>query len=316
MKTAVIIPAHNRRATTVACVAALVADGVPAWADIVVMDDGSMDDTATAVASVLSTAVIIRGPGDWWWTGAIAKGMEWGLARDTDMFVWLNDDTRPEPGALRRLCAASASHRAITGGVCLIPGTNEVVYGGHRRRGFGFELLPYRPGAIEPCDALSGNLVCVPREVVARIGLPDARKLPHALADLDYTMRAREQSVPVILIHDAVARAVPNAWENYASWLCSDVTVAAIWRGLWDRRSYGYLPAQWTFFTRHWGWAGARHVAWLLIKRVPLTLLHLTTTLAWRQRRWGGRSEAWQEEQRLRRAVAAGAGNSRDRAEG
>jgi hypothetical protein len=309
MKAAVIIPVHNRREVTLACLRRLIDDGVPAWAKVIVVDDGSTDGTSAAVARLLPGATILQGTGDWWWTGAIARGMEAAIAAGCGQLVWLNDDTLPAPGTLSRLCAVSAERRAIAGGSCLVPGTTEVVYGGHLRRGFGFAMLPFKPGAIESCDALSGNLVCVPGEVVDRIGLPDALRLPHAMADLDYTLRARRAGVSVLVVHDAVAQAVPNAWDNYASWLCSDVPVTAIWRGLWNKGSYSYLPAQWTFFTRHWGWRGSCHVAWLVAKRLPITLLRCTTTLAWRQRRWGGRSRAWQEEQRLRDALAAGAGD-------
>ena len=47
--TAVIIPVHNRRETTLACLRRLTADGVPAWSRIVVVDDGSTDGTGEAV---------------------------------------------------------------------------------------------------------------------------------------------------------------------------------------------------------------------------------------------------------------------------
>jgi glycosyltransferase involved in cell wall biosynthesis len=305
MKASIIIPAHNRRQVTVECIRALIAERVPTWAEIIVVDDGSSDGTSEAVAKELPAATVIRGTGDWWWTGAIARGMESALARGGDVVVWLNDDTRPHPGSLSLLCAEATKRQAIVGGDCLVPGTTEVANGGNTRRGFGFDLVPRTPQVIDTCDALSGNMVCVPRTVVERIGFPDAHHLPHAFADLDYTLRARQRGVDVLVVHDATASAVPNAWDNYASWLCSDVSLSTVWRGIWTKRSYAYLPAQWVFFTRHWGSRGAIHVLWLLAKRIPITALRCVTTLAWRQRMWGGRSRAWQEEKRLRAAMSS-----------
>jgi hypothetical protein len=132
-----------------------------------------------------------------------------------------------------------------------------------------------------------------------------ARRLPHALADLDYTLHARSRGIPILLAHDALAEASPNTWENHASWLCSELPISEIWRSLWRKRSYAHLPSQWRFFVRHHGWRGAVHVSWLVLKRVPITLLRCTTTLAWRRKRWGHRSRAWQEECRLRGALAS-----------
>lgn len=303
-RAAIIIPVHNRREITLRCLDALMGDGIPAWADIYVVDDGSTDGTAAAVAARLPSAIIVRGNGDWWWGGAIVAGMKAAWPHGTQLFIWLNDDCRPAPGALARLCAAATEHRAIAGGICLLPGSKEAVYGGLERRGFGFVLRPWRPGVVEPCEALCGNLVCVPRFAVERLGFPDAKHFPHAHADLDFTLRAHRSGIPVEVVHDAFAHAAPNAWENHASWLCSDIPVSAIWRSLWDKRSYGYLPSQWTLYVRHWGWRGGVHVTWLLAKRVPVTLLCLVLPLDLRRRFWGRRSKAWQEEQRLRGAIA------------
>ncbi|MBI4621985.1 MAG: glycosyltransferase family 2 protein [Verrucomicrobia bacterium] len=301
----IIIPAHNRRATTLACLRRLARDGTFGWAHVIVVDDASTDGTAAAIAADFPQVELLSGTGELWWTGAISLGMAVALRHGPKYLYWLNDDCAPAPQALRRLCEVAAERGAMTGGTCVLPGSDVVVYGGLRRRGFAFDLLPLRPGVIEPCDALSGNLVCLPAALAQEIGLPDARRLPHAIGDLDYAMRAAAAGWPVLVVHDAVAEAIPNTWDNHASWLLSDIPVADIWRNAWRKRSYGYFPTQWFFFTRHWGWRGAVQAIWLLAKRGPIMCVRLIVPQTWLRRTFGHRSQAWKEEQRLRAALAS-----------
>lgn len=302
---AIIIPVRNRRAVTLACLRRLADDGVFNWATILVVDDGSTDGTTSAVQAEFPEAQVLRGDGNLWWTGAIALGMSTALAEGAEFIFWLNDDCAPAPGALRRLREIAAKRHALAGGVCLLPGGTTVVYGGLRRRGFAFDLASLRPGAIEPCDALSGNMVCMPATLARHIALPDARRMPHAIGDVDYALRAGLAGWPVLVVHDATAEATPNAWDNHASWLLGDIPIADIWLNAWRKRSYGYFPAQWFFFTRHWGMRGAVHALWLLLKRLPIMLVRLMVPRSWLRRLWSHRSAAWQEEQRLRASLAS-----------
>lgn len=299
----VIVPVHNRRDITLDCLHRLARDGVFDWAHVIVVDDGSIDGTRKAVHAAFPQVKIIEGDGDLWWTGAMVMGMQAALDRGAEYLLWLNDDCAPAEGALRLLRCVAQDRRAMVGGTCLLPGSEQVIYGGLRRRGFGFDLVPYRPGATEACDAVSGNLVCMPAALVRDIGMPDAARLPHAIGDIDFGLRAGRAGWPVLVAHDATARAVPNVWQNHASWLLSDISVRDIWRSAWSKRSYGHFPTLWFFFSRHWGWRGSLYALWLLAKRVPVSLLRLTVPQALLRRIWGNRSVAWQDEQRVRAAL-------------
>lgn len=299
---AIIIPVHNRRAITLECLRRLAAEEVYEWSRVIVVDDGSTDGTAAAVREAHPAVEILAGDGNLWWTGAMVRGMEAAIGHGARFILWLNDDCAPRHGSLRRLHDMARERGAMVGGTCVMSGTDVVVYGGLRRRGFGFDLAPYHPGQVEPCDALSGNLVCFPVELVHDIGLPDARRLPHAIGDLDYGLRANAAGWPVLVAHDAVAEAAPNTWENHTSWMLGDIPVWNIWRSAWSKRSYGYFPTQWHFFTRHWGWRGSVHALWLLLKRVPIMAIRIIVPRRWLHRLWSTRSAVWQEEQRLRAA--------------
>lgn len=299
-----VIPVHNRRETTLGCLRQLQRDGVLKWSEVYVVDDGSTDGTRAAVAAEFPAVHVLSGDGHLWWTGATERGMRAAFAAGAQLICWLNDDTRARPGACARLCATAAATGAIVTGQCFVPPDGPLVYGGLRRARVSLHLVAVSGETLWPVDAACGNFVCFPRAVVDRIGWPDGRRLPHAFGDSDYTLRAHLAGLSVMVDPLAVADARPNALGNYASWLLSDITVAAIWRQLADRRSYAYAPAHARFLARHFGMQGALYWTWTVLKRIPITLLRLLVPQSWLRRIWGRRSAAWQDEQRVLAALA------------
>lgn len=298
------LAAHNRREITLGCLRSLRADGVMTWADIYLVDDGSTDGTSAAIRREFPEVKLLSGDGTLFWTGATERAMRTAYADGAECCVWLNDDTRPLPGACARLVATMRATGAIVTGQCFIPPDGPVVYGGLRQQGFRMALVTASGDQPIAVDATSGNFVAIPRSVMEQIGFPDGHGLPHAFGDIDYALRARTAGIARWVEPRATAHARPNALGNYASWLLSDIRIGDIWRPLFDKRSYAYGPAHARFLTRHFGGRGAIEWVWTVLKRGPVTLLRLTTTTAWRRRRWGARSYAWQEEQRVRAALA------------
>jgi GT2 family glycosyltransferase len=294
----IVIPVHNRRAITLRCLRALAAEGVLAWATPIVVDDGSSDGTGEAVRAEFPAAIVLRGEGDLWWTGGIVAGMREAVARDAEFVFWLNDDTTPAPGALALLLDETQTGGGIAGGTGYLPGETAPAYGGYRR-GFWKLREGLQPGeATLPCDALNGNMVCLPRAVIERIGFPDAAGLPHGYGDFDYTLRASAAGIPVRLVGRARGAAHANLTSNYRSWLLSDVPLGEIWRGLGRRGAFIYQPAMQRFYWRHWGVRGAVYCAWILLKLAAITAIRPLVPRAWLVRLRGARSKAWQHEQR------------------
>ena len=295
-----VIPVHNRRTITLACLDHLRCDGVLSWADIIVVDDGSSDGTSAAVRADFPAVRLLTGDGNLWWTGATARGMQAAFAAGAEAIFWLNDDCMPHPGACIHLLNTMRATGAAVSGVCLLPPDGPVVYGGLRRAGIGLALLTaYPDSAPTACDAACGNFVCLPRALVAAVGWPDARGLPHAHGDTDYLLRASARGFRVLVDPRARAWARPNAWHNYASWMYGDLSIADMWRGLGQKRSYAYFPAQTRFLTRHFGWRGLLYSGWTVLKRLIVTGIRLVVPRERRRAWWGERSAAWREERRL-----------------
>lgn len=296
----IVIPAHNRRETTLRCLQRLQEGGDLDRLRVIVVDDGSTDGTAAAVRARFSTVTLLTGDGNLWWTGAITRGMRHAVELGAEHVLWLNDDTLPEPGALSFLLEESRRSDSITGGVCFLPGESTPAYGGVRKTWWDLKRLGNPGAATVACDALHGNLVCVPATTIRTIGLPDAENLPHAGGDFDYTLRARRAGIPVLLVGGARAHGQANVSLNYRSWLLSDVPVLEWWRQLGRRGSHLNLRAQWRFHRRHWGTVGALHVIALLARLATVTAIRLVIPLPVLRKLWGKKSSAWQHEQRHR----------------
>ena len=296
----IVIPAHNRLATTLACLHRLRMQGVFAWAAPIVVDDGSTDGTGDAIRLEFPDIEVLRGNGKLFWTGATELGMRRAVEHGAEFIFWLNDDCEPQPGALAELLAVARARGAVTGGVCVLPRSGQPVYGGFKKGRRELEFISAAPGEVTACDALNGNLVCVPRAVVDAIGFPDGRGLPHASGDTDYTLRATERGQTVLLVGAARAQATPHNRLGYASWLLSGMGVRNVWATLFNPRAYGYLPADLRFRSRHWGFGGLVCALWLVAKRVPVSVAILIVPLATRRRWWGRRSAAWRYEEMIR----------------
>jgi GT2 family glycosyltransferase len=247
----ILIPVHNRRATTIDALRRLARDGTMTWATVLIIDDGSTDGTADAVRSEFPAVHLLTGNGQWWWCGAIRRGMEWALAHGARRIFWLNDDCAVPGGGLAKL----RDEVEQTGGVGWIearsPGGWK--YGAYRKTWRGLRACTDGERATGRIDTFGGNCVCFPREWIERIGLPDDGLFPHGIGDLDYGLRLKKTGAPLRpLAGMEAANADPSA-ASAESWAASDRSMRAIWRDFSSPRSFLYFPAWRAFARRHWG---------------------------------------------------------------
>jgi GT2 family glycosyltransferase len=248
---AILVPAHNRRDLTLACLRALAAEGVLAWAAVVVIDDGSTDGTAEALESEFPVVYIIRGDGNWWWGGAIRRGMEWALSRGAARIFWLNDDCRPPLGGLRELRDFVAREDAVAWIEARTP--RGWSYGAHRRSVWCVRRCRAEEERAGVIDTFSGNCVALPRGWIERAGLPDDAAFPHGLADLDYGLRLKRAGAPLRPFPGIVAASDEPGSAATERWLTSSRSMRAIWRDFSSPKSFLYFPAWRRFALRHWG---------------------------------------------------------------
>lgn len=191
-----------------------------------------------------------------WWTGAIVLGIERARARGDEAVLFFNQDVTCAPGYFERLLAAATENPgALVGSAILYAREPSRVWSAGfavEWWGRGIRVLCHGarvealPREAFPVGGLFGMGTYVPCAVFDRIGLPDAARFPMAWGDLDFSLRAKEAGIPVLvepsarLLHevgdtDARVAGAPT-WKTYAGWMRdakSNLSLSAhaeIWR--------------------------------------------------------------------------------------
>ena len=271
-----------------------------AWAQVIVVNDGSTDGTGDTVRERFPAVRVLAGDGNLWWGGAIRLGMDAACHEGADCLLWLNDDCLPDPGTLRTL----ADHAARTGGMAtgwaVTPSGGR--YGAFRKtwRGLSPVEIP-APGGVAACDAAAGNCVAISRAVVEAIGPPDAGRLPHALLDVDYTLTATRRGFRLDLLGSAVCRNDDNVQPAASSWLLSEESPMLQWKlFLKPHSTYGYR-ASFRLHRKHWGVWGLWLHARGYVKLAVICALRAVVPLRWLRTLYAARSSAWRRQQFYRR---------------
>ncbi|MDP1789720.1 MAG: glycosyltransferase family 2 protein [Methylibium sp.] len=209
LRVCVLMTCFNRRDSTLACLQAIEAStGLGhVQLSVVLVDDDSTDGTAFAVRQAHPWVTVIESEGGLYWCRGMHRAFAHALQFEYDHYVWLNDDTFPQPDALARLLACT--HDLTQGrplpvvavGSVVHPITRQLTYGGERRvsRLRPLSLRRVRPlDHLQPVDTMNGNLVLVNALAAARVGNLDPA-FEHAMGDIDYGLRARDAGVGVWL---------------------------------------------------------------------------------------------------------------------
>jgi 4,4'-diaponeurosporenoate glycosyltransferase len=241
-----IVPARDEEDRLPALLAALAADSSQAGArELIVVDDGSRDDTAAVAGR--AGAIVARTEPPPGWTGkswACRHGASQAMG---EVLVFLDADTTPAPGFVARLAAAAAA----TGGMVSVQPTHRV------------ERIDERASAVASLVALMagtghgrcghwwrrpvgfGPAVAVPRQIYRDTGGHDLVRADVA-EDVALAQAMAAQDVPVTAFADAGegaieyrmypegGRALVEGWtKNLAAGASKIAPVRALAVGVW-----------------------------------------------------------------------------------
>ena len=256
MRIAAILACHNRKILTLASLKALYEQALDADASIkaYLLDDGSTDGTAEAVHAAFPQTVILRGDGSYFWNEGMRTAFGAAMDAGADFYLWLNDDTRLYPNALRTLLSthdqltAGGKKDALVVGSVQDPESGNLTYGGMVRTGrwhpFHFELLT--PGdTAKQCDVMHGNCVLIPDSAARKIGNMDAG-YSHAIGDIDYSLKASQNGIPVWIAPGFVGSCSTNPIKG--SWLDTTLPLKQRWKQMSGPK--GLPPSDWMLFAK------------------------------------------------------------------
>ncbi|MBW4580199.1 MAG: glycosyltransferase family 2 protein [Tildeniella nuda ZEHNDER 1965/U140] len=277
----ILIPVHDRKAITLACLEQLDQQENLQRYRVVVIDDGSTDGTAEAIQRLYPTVFLLQGDGNLWWTGAIKKGMEYAYEQGADFFIWLNDDTLPSSGCIPAIvneCVQSSNK--IVAAQCYASSNFEMpTYGGQKKRFLSVELFHTPRNQAIACDCMSGNLVCLPRSIVDKIGYPPSDRLPHCLADIVYTWEAKKAGYELKVLGNATATCAFNPLEE--GWASSAISMEKRWRLITSPKSNLYPSAYWNYCKSFYGSLAFIPFIQVYFRLVLFTIARWVLPLSW-----------------------------------
>jgi N-acetylglucosaminyl-diphospho-decaprenol L-rhamnosyltransferase len=212
----VVIVNYNGGAMLIECVLSALEEGVPA-AQVVVVDNGSRDDSIPALAKNATGVQVIRNPCNAGFAKAVNQGIELASA---EFVLLLNNDARLDPGALEAFAGGfdRLPNLAIAGGQLhypdgrlqsafaplpslaqeILPPTLLKWISPHR---FRRKTLGEDPLAVE---SVFGACLCVRRSVLPRLGLLDEDFFFY-FEELDWCRRARQMGAEIYYLPKARA---------------------------------------------------------------------------------------------------------------
>lgn len=172
----IVIPVWNRADLTRRCLAALARTVDPAETEVIVVDNGSTDDTPAVLAAAPLPVRVLRNASNLGFARASNQGAR---AARSELLVFLNNDTEAEPGWLDALREAAADPTVgAVGARLLYPGTRRIQHAGLALTPDGVPDHLWRhapeddPRVLAPrdVDMVTGACLAIRRELFFALG--------------------------------------------------------------------------------------------------------------------------------------------------
>ena len=165
---------------------------------LILIDDGSSDDTIPTILKKIKNTTIIRGDGNLWWAGAIQLGINWlniNIKNKEEIILITNDDITFDKDYLK-----NATNR-------MNEVKNSVLVTGYKNvnkvdpffcfdNSTGRFINKCEPGYVRNCFAM--NSVFLKFNYLETIGNFYPKLLPHYLADIEFSYRAIKRGYTII----------------------------------------------------------------------------------------------------------------------
>lgn len=257
-KVFVVVPVHNRKATTRGCLECLRRQTC-AVVKTIVVDDGSTDGTRKMLEQEFPEVVRLEGDGNLWWTGATNLGCQYALDQEADLIVTLNNDVVIKEDYIQKFVEAHQLHpKALIGSLNLTQeNPSRLLYAGiishnpwtakYVKRGRLYQIYTDEFSGLLPTYSLPGRGVLIPRAVFDKIGLFDEKHLRHYAADYDFSLRAAEAGFELLVNMDNPVFS-PYEPDRAGGKKQSAVSFA---KSFFSFRSSNYLPVSLRYNFRH-----------------------------------------------------------------
>ena len=250
MKVLSIFTCFNRKEKTQKCIETIT-DGNPECEfTFVVADDGSTDGTHEMLQNLQTRfdIHIVRGTGDWFYSGGMHAGMEYALQRlshNYDYMLMMNDDVEFFQNSIQRLISQSIyqNNAVVVGAMCddcgiLSYGAIKYISGYKYR---GIDISEWETEA----DTFNANCVLIPYTAFEKSGAMDSF-FRHSLGDFDYGLSLKKAGYKIFQSKEFSGNCNNNDSKN--TW--TDTSLGIIERIRKKESEKGAPTKQWFYFLR------------------------------------------------------------------
>jgi len=246
----IIIPIFNRFSFTEKCINSL-ATQTSTNCKILIIDDGSTDNSSALLASRFKQLIIKRFKGNLYWAESTNQGVYYALSNGADYILTLNNDTIPTDTFVVDLLNETINHPdALFGAHAIDIKTKKSVYIGERinwltakyQRCMDFISLD-SPNRLVPVTHLPGRGLLIPAKVFHTIGFFDSIHFPQSGADDDFTFRAARAGFDIFCNLDAKLYIYPE--ESGDAWFRRNKSLKNYYNHLFHLKGGGNLKRFW-----------------------------------------------------------------------
>jgi GT2 family glycosyltransferase len=211
-KVCVVILNWNGGDITIRCLEGLRKSACPSL-ECVIVDNGSTDGSAEAIAKAFPDVGIIQNSTNLGWAAGSNQGIAWGLARGADYLLMLNNDTWGDPAMIPNLVGAASDlhdQAAIIPKIYLGSDPSRLWFArGKVNLWTGLFSNPAyhlvddgRFDSSPEAEYASGCCILMPREIVQRVGGFDTSFFSY-VEDVDWSIRCRRAGFRIVLCPQA-----------------------------------------------------------------------------------------------------------------
>lgn len=205
---AILIPVHNGLQFTSRCLEGLYLclknlSDISTYFKIIVIDDGSTDNTSDWIKMNYPETVILFGDGSLWWSGGINKGTHYAISElKSDYILWWNNDIHAQDNYFKQLLSIIEENNTETliGSKIYYADKPDVIWsmGGifDPRSGEKYTIGMMKNDSdqfnvIHEADWLPGMGTLVHRSVFEQLGYVNQIEFPQYHGDSDFTFKAK-----------------------------------------------------------------------------------------------------------------------------
>ncbi len=211
-KTYVVIAVFNRIEHTLKCLDLLHNQSTSDFG-IIIVDDGSTDNTKEKINKLYPDVIIVKGTGDWWWTRSMREGVNKAIELGAEKIISLNNDTYFDNTFIENLISLSNKYpNAAIGSLNIVQKEDEYIFfsgikkviwwkGKEVKYHKAFTKVEEELTGMHPTYCLNGRGTIIPVDIYKQASGFDLKFVQYG-SDYDLALSIREKGYDCLISYD------------------------------------------------------------------------------------------------------------------